>query len=275
MKGELTAEENHHQKIRQKLPIGADCTETHTQTHQQSLPIWNQFRSRGCEGSGGRRHHHNYTSSEQSTKIIKMGKDFYKTLGIQKGATEEDIKKAYRKLALKFHPDKNKAAGAEEKFKEIAEAYEVLSDKKKRDVYDRYGEDGLKGSEYHQPGFMMRSTNSLLINFLFSLLSFTRRLLQTNQMAQQTATQASHTSGVAIRGRRSSHSSARATHSARSSIPTTFSTTTTTYFRRWAASTTISSRRPLDWDGRHMASARHLGESTCEFFFRGATRREV
>lgn len=76
-----------------------------------------------------------------------MAKDYYKTLGILKGATEEDIKKAYRKLALKFHPDKNKNAGAEEKFKEIAEAYEVLSDKQKREVYDKYGEDGLKGSE--------------------------------------------------------------------------------------------------------------------------------
>lgn len=76
-----------------------------------------------------------------------MGKDYYRTLGIQKGANDEDIKKAYRKLALKFHPDKNKAAGAEEKFKEIAEAYEVLSDKKKREVYDRYGEEGLKGGK--------------------------------------------------------------------------------------------------------------------------------
>ncbi|KAG5676393.1 hypothetical protein PVAND_006233 [Polypedilum vanderplanki] len=75
-----------------------------------------------------------------------MGKDYYKILGIQKGATDDDIKKAYRKLALKYHPDKNKSPGAEEKFKEIAEAYEVLSDKKKRDVYDRYGEDGLKGN---------------------------------------------------------------------------------------------------------------------------------
>lgn len=77
-----------------------------------------------------------------------MGKDYYKMLGIEKGATDDDIKKAYRKMALKYHPDKNKAAGAEEKFKEIAEAYEVLSDKKKRDVYDRYGEEGLKGSKY-------------------------------------------------------------------------------------------------------------------------------
>lgn len=74
-----------------------------------------------------------------------MGKDFYKILGIQKGASDDEIKKAYRKLALKYHPDKNKAAGAEERFKEIAEAYEVLSDKKKRDIYDQYGEDGLHG----------------------------------------------------------------------------------------------------------------------------------
>lgn len=74
-----------------------------------------------------------------------MGKDYYKILGIKKGATDDDIKKAYRKLALKYHPDKNKAPGAEEKFKEVAEAYEVLSDKKKRDVYDQFGEEGLKG----------------------------------------------------------------------------------------------------------------------------------
>lgn len=74
-----------------------------------------------------------------------MGKDFYKILGIQKGANDDEIKKAYRKLALKYHPDKNKSAGAEERFKEIAEAYEVLSDKKKRDIYDQYGEDGLHG----------------------------------------------------------------------------------------------------------------------------------
>ncbi|KAL3290145.1 hypothetical protein HHI36_023509 [Cryptolaemus montrouzieri] len=74
-----------------------------------------------------------------------MGKDYYKILGIAKGASDDDIKKAYRKLALKYHPDKNKAPGAEERFKEVAEAYEVLSDKKKRDIYDAYGESGLKG----------------------------------------------------------------------------------------------------------------------------------
>lgn len=74
-----------------------------------------------------------------------MGKDFYKILGITKGASDDEIKKAYRKLALKYHPDKNKTPQAEERFKEIAEAYEVLSDKKKRDIFDQYGEEGLKG----------------------------------------------------------------------------------------------------------------------------------
>ncbi|XP_021481311.2 dnaJ homolog subfamily B member 1 [Oncorhynchus mykiss] len=74
-----------------------------------------------------------------------MGKDYYKVLGIQKGASEDEIKKAYRKQALRYHPDKNKSTGAEDKFKEIAEAYDVLSDTKKKDIYDRYGEEGLKG----------------------------------------------------------------------------------------------------------------------------------
>ncbi|XP_065209376.1 dnaJ protein homolog 1 [Planococcus citri] len=81
-----------------------------------------------------------------------MGKDFYQILGIARNASDDEIKKAYRKLALKYHPDKNKTPGAEEKFKEVAEAYEVLSDKKKKDIYDKYGEDGLKGSSGGGPG---------------------------------------------------------------------------------------------------------------------------
>lgn len=75
-----------------------------------------------------------------------MGKDYYKVLGVPKTAKEDEIKKAYRKLALKWHPDKNNSAGAEEKFKEISEAYDVLSNKEKREIFDKYGEEGLHGA---------------------------------------------------------------------------------------------------------------------------------
>ena len=59
-------------------------------------------------------------------------RDYYEILGVSKGATKEEVKKAYKKLALKYHPDRNKEDGAEEKFKEISEAYAVLSDDKKK-----------------------------------------------------------------------------------------------------------------------------------------------
>jgi molecular chaperone DnaJ len=73
--------------------------------------------------------------------------DFYTTLGVPRGSSEDDIKKAYRKLAMQYHPDRNNGAkDAEEKFKEITEAYDVLRDPQKRAAYDRYGEAGLRGS---------------------------------------------------------------------------------------------------------------------------------
>src|ERR687883_363578 len=65
--------------------------------------------------------------------------DYYKALGVDRKASQDDIKKAYRKLARKYHPDTNKDAGAEERFKEISEAYDVLSDPEKRKKYDRGG----------------------------------------------------------------------------------------------------------------------------------------
>lgn len=74
-----------------------------------------------------------------------MGKDYYQILGLNQTATDDEIKRAYRRLALKYHPDKNQSADADSRFREIAEAYEVLSDKRKRDIFDRYGEEGLKG----------------------------------------------------------------------------------------------------------------------------------
>lgn len=76
-----------------------------------------------------------------------MAKDYYEILGVDKSATQDEIKKAYRKLALKYHPDKG---GDEEKFKEISEAYGILSDEQKRDKYDRYG-----SADFDSGGFNM------------------------------------------------------------------------------------------------------------------------
>ena len=76
-----------------------------------------------------------------------MAKDFYETLGVSKDSTQSEIKKAYRKLALKYHPDKNQGdKEAESKFKEISAAYEVLSDENKRSKYDRFGHDAYTQS---------------------------------------------------------------------------------------------------------------------------------
>lgn len=79
----------------------------------------------------------------------------YEILGINRGASETDIKKAYRRLALKWHPDKNCETNKEEaerRFKEISAAYEILSNAEKRRIYDKYGLDGLRGSSSHPEG---------------------------------------------------------------------------------------------------------------------------
>jgi len=68
-----------------------------------------------------------------------MEKDYYKVLGVSKNATADEIKKAYRKLALEYHPDRNKTKEAEKKFKEVTQAYEILSDPQKKQAYDQFG----------------------------------------------------------------------------------------------------------------------------------------
>ncbi len=76
-------------------------------------------------------------------------KDYYKILSVSRNATEEEIKKSYRKIAMQYHPDRNQGnKEAEEKFKIASEAYEVLRDPEKREIYDRYGIEGLKGTGF-------------------------------------------------------------------------------------------------------------------------------
>ena len=82
-------------------------------------------------------------------------RDFYEVLGVPKNASDEDIKKAYRKLAMKYHPDRNQgdaAKEAEAKFKEVKEAYEMLSDAQKRAAYDQYGHAGVDPNMRGGPG---------------------------------------------------------------------------------------------------------------------------
>ena len=96
--------------------------------------------------------------------------DYYKVLGVSNTSDHTELKKAYRKLALKWHPDKNKGSKeAEENFKKISEAYEVLSDPKKKEIYDTYGKQGLSGAPppssgasgtHYMPNFSSSNINS-------------------------------------------------------------------------------------------------------------------
>ncbi|CAK9163136.1 unnamed protein product [Ilex paraguariensis] len=94
----------------------------------------------------------NLGSSKNSSRrrgshlIVRADSDYYAVLGVSKNASKSEIKSVYRKLARSYHPDVNKEPEAEQKFKEISNAYEVLSDDEKRSIYDKYGEAGLKGA---------------------------------------------------------------------------------------------------------------------------------
>eukprot|EP00118_Oscarella_pearsei_P028797 m.2958 g.2958 ORF g.2958 m.2958 type:complete len:380 (+) comp8989_c0_seq1:1456-2595(+) len=90
--------------------------------------------------------------------ILQAGRDFYKILGVTKNASTKEVKKAYRKLAVKYHPDKNPDdPDAGQKFQDLSAAYEVLSDQEKRETYNKHGEEGLKNAGMHDAGDVFSS----------------------------------------------------------------------------------------------------------------------
>ncbi|KAH8364580.1 hypothetical protein KR084_008472 [Drosophila pseudotakahashii] len=89
-----------------------------------------------------------------------MGKDYYKILGIERNASGDEVKKGYRRMALRYHPDKNDHPQAEEQFKEVVAAFEVLSDKEKRQIYDQFGEEGLRIDD--EPATFAQPTSDML-----------------------------------------------------------------------------------------------------------------
>ena len=95
-------------------------------------------------------------------------RDFYQVLNVSKQATESDLKKAYRQLAMKYHPDRNEGdSKAESKFKDISEAYAVLSDKKKRREYDQFGSEGFHRKFSQEDIFRDFDVNDILRGFGF------------------------------------------------------------------------------------------------------------
>ncbi|PIA40195.1 hypothetical protein AQUCO_02500119v1 [Aquilegia coerulea] len=91
-----------------------------------------------------------------------MGVDYYNILKVNRNANEEDLKKAYKRLAMRWHPDKNQTnkKEAEAKFKQISEAYDVLTDPQKRQIYDLYGEEALKSGQVPSPPSAFRNSST-------------------------------------------------------------------------------------------------------------------
>ncbi|KAF3450901.1 hypothetical protein FNV43_RR06990 [Rhamnella rubrinervis] len=109
-------------------------------THQSFISIYS------CSPTLSSKFNGRVSAKRGFGRVITASGDYYATLGVPKSASSKEIKAAYRRLARQYHPDVNKQPGATEKFKEISAAYEVLSDDKKRALYDQYGEAGVKST---------------------------------------------------------------------------------------------------------------------------------
>src|SRR5438874_5116716 len=97
--------------------------------------------------------------------MATTGRDYYEVLGVQRSAGDAEIKKAFRTLARELHPDVNDSPDAEERFREVAEAYEVLSNGERRELYDRYGHAGLQSGGFTPGHFDFGSLSDIFSAF--------------------------------------------------------------------------------------------------------------
>src|ERR671922_1509195 len=97
--------------------------------------------------------------------MATTGRDYYELLGVPRGASEGDIKKAFRRLARELHPDVSEAPDAEDRFREVVEAYEVLSKPETRELYDRYGHAGLRTGGFQPSHFDFGTLSDLFAAF--------------------------------------------------------------------------------------------------------------
>uniref|UniRef100_A0A2N9II82 J domain-containing protein n=1 Tax=Fagus sylvatica TaxID=28930 RepID=A0A2N9II82_FAGSY len=123
-------------------PSSSSFGGTHLRTHKNFISLTSSSSSSSSSSSK----FDTRVSAGRFRTAINASGDYYTTLGVPKSASSKEIKTAYRRLARQYHPDVNKQPGATEKFKEISAAYEVLSDDKKRSLYDQYGEAGVKST---------------------------------------------------------------------------------------------------------------------------------
>ena len=117
---------------------------------------------------------------------MAVERDFYAILGLPRSASQGDIKKAYRKLALKWHPDKNQSPEAVAKFQDISQAYDVLSDETKKPLYDKYGEAGVGQAHRHQAEEEVVAVAAISILVAAAVAAF-RRVMRTEYSSSSLA----------------------------------------------------------------------------------------
>ena len=157
--------------------LAADIGAKDTEIPSKEKPIHKDSRatssssdgSRPSEnGSAGERNAQDYTTEQMDiVRRVRRTKDYYQILGLEKSCSGEEIRKAYRKVSLKVHPDKNKAPGAEEAFKAVSKAFACLSDTELRQKYDQYGPEEIHEVAQRQQAYRQRRGNGFVYEDMF------------------------------------------------------------------------------------------------------------